>query len=53
MHVYVKFDEHWLHHLHCTASAGMHVIVANFAIRLTFGGFFGGFKQVPQLLKQD
>ena len=39
MHVCVKSDEHWLHHLDFTASAGIQVIVANFAVRLTFGGF--------------
>ena len=40
MHVFVKFDEQGLHHLDCTASAGIHVIVANFAVRLTFGVFW-------------
>ena len=39
MHVCVKCDEHWLHPLDCTASAGIHVTVANFAVRLTFGVF--------------
>ena len=43
MHVCVKFDEHWLHHLDCTASAGIHAIFADFAISLTFNGFCGAF----------
>ena len=43
MHVCVKFDEHWLHHLDCTASAGIHAIFADFAISLTFNGFCGVF----------
>ena len=43
MHVCVKFDEHQLHHLDCTASAGIHVTFADFAIRLTFDCFLGFF----------
>ena len=43
MHICVKFDEHWLHHLRYTGPTGMHVIFADFAIRLTFDGFCGVF----------
>ena len=40
MHVCVKLCEHWLYNLDCTASAGLHVIFADFAVRLTFGVFW-------------